>query len=371
MSEKLWHISWLSYYRAGGVEKRAWEFAQRSSRLYSTRLLGAGKPDTNLRKQYNFKLDSNFLPLDPYSFGLKQRFERYFIRHAIKKLKANRSRVRLVHGQGVHGIAGIRNNIPTVVCWHGLKKSLLEATDPFSKLWQEVAQKADHIFCNCQNTYSTLSQYGVSDERLSLVYNGVNPGQFKFTEKQLEEIRTKYYLSVDKRIVMTVSNMEPKKRILSIVKTFESCSNTGWILVIVGAGGSDETQTRNYVNEKNLPVLFLGQVQEDLPALYNLADLFVLNSTAEESFGIVLLEAMAAGLPIISSKVGAAGDILDQKSGFFHEEDDQQSFRVNLESVLTDKTATIEIGLYNKSFVQQYSWDKQFEIVNQVYTNFL
>ncbi len=106
--------------------------------------------------------------------------------------------------------------------------------------------------------------------------------------------------------ILFVGRFEPRKGLLDLLKAYRILRKTGCQcrLLVVG-GGPQEREARRYVATRRLVgVEFLGRVSDDEKTqLFRTADVFVSPATGGESFGIVLLEAMAAGLPIVASDI--------------------------------------------------------------------
>lgn len=120
-------------------------------------------------------------------------------------------------------------------------------------------------------------------------------------------------VSKDEKLVLTVCRLEPRKDLPTLIKAAKIVvgKNPRAKFVIVGEGISSG-ELRGMVAKEGLDefVKFAGRVsEEDLPKYYAAADLYVL-PTLYEGFGIVYLEAMASGCPVLSTKVGAVPEVV-------------------------------------------------------------
>ena len=106
--------------------------------------------------------------------------------------------------------------------------------------------------------------------------------------------------------ILFVGRFEPRKGVLDLLQAYRILRKTGCDcrLLLVG-GGPQEREARRYIATRRLHgVEFLGRVTDDEKAqLFRTADVYVSPATGRESFGIVLLEAMAAGAPIVASDI--------------------------------------------------------------------
>lgn len=144
-----------------------------------------------------------------------------------------------------------------------------------------------------------------------LNYIGINIGDFTKRGRQASGIIKR---GPGVKVVLTVCRLEPRKDLLTLLKAAKAIKEEGMKdlkFVIVGDGISrDYLLSRSSSLGLDDIVTFAGRVNEDeLPGYYFSADIFVL-PTLYEGFGIVYLEAMAAGLAIISTRVGAVPEVI-------------------------------------------------------------
>ena len=144
-----------------------------------------------------------------------------------------------------------------------------------------------------------------------LIPVGVDTGRFN-SSVDGTEIRKRYAKDTEK-LILTVCRLEPRKDIPTLVSAAEivSIKDPSIKFVIVGEGISRKG-IEKMVRELSLTdkVMFAGEVSdEELPMYYRACDLFVL-PTLYEGFGIVFLEAMACGVPIVSTNVGAISEVV-------------------------------------------------------------
>ena len=123
------------------------------------------------------------------------------------------------------------------------------------------------------------------------------------------------YTAEDSFLCLTVCRLEPRKDLPTLIRAaaLVKKAKSDVKFLIVGEGIS-EVLLRDQVESSDLKdtVFFVGRVTDDqLPKYYQAADLFVL-PTLYEGFGIVYLEALASGLPILSTKVGAVPEVIGE-----------------------------------------------------------
>jgi len=160
--------------------------------------------------------------------------------------------------------------------------------------------KADQLIVPSHYLARWIVQWGVSAERIVVIYNGLEP----FDRIQPAEVPLQTPVKV-----VTVGRLIPLKRVDKVMEAVAKCDGVG--LVIVGEG-SERRQLEELLRAYNLAnrVYFAGQRSKaETLALMAACDLFVLNST-HEAFPHVLLEAMSLGLPVIVTAVGGTTEIV-------------------------------------------------------------
>lgn len=154
--------------------------------------------------------------------------------------------------------------------------------------------------------------------KITLLYNDIQIERFSKpgTPESRSEFLTRYNANPDSLVLLLVHRLSPVRRTLDYLEPMltsfaTQMDNRAWVLVIAGAG-SELPRARYLVENLGLSknILFLGDVpNRDIPHLYSISDIFV-HPTFTEGFPRVLIEAMAAGLPIVSTDAGGTRQLL-------------------------------------------------------------
>lgn len=131
-------------------------------------------------------------------------------------------------------------------------------------------------------------------------------------------------------------------------------------LLVVGPGNPDVDSLR-IISERNLQnVEFLGRVSdEDKFRYYKTADVYCSPATGKESFGIVLLEAMAAGAPIVATDIeGYSGVITHRREGLLVPPKDEDALADAIASLLKDAALANKLADAGAALVQDYRWER-------------
>jgi phosphatidylinositol alpha-mannosyltransferase len=162
--------------------------------------------------------------------------------------------------------------------------------------------------------------------------------------------------------ILFVGRLEPRKGFRYLLRAFPYVKEEfpQARLIVVGAYRKKEIANfLHYTRESHLTgVKFVGRVSdEDLPRYYRTCDVFCAPSTGFESFGIVLLEAMATGKPTVATNIPGYRDLLeDGKEGFLAEPKDERSLASALIRILKEPATRREMGARGRVKAQRYSW---------------
>jgi len=211
---------------------------------------------------------------------------------------------------------------PRVVFCHDIIHQVYPRSKKYwllSKLLYAGLRKAEFIISASESTKRDLLRFHlIPEERISVVYRGLNRERFKPDSSDLTNIGQKYRLSPRHRYVLHVSSETPRKNVDGLIKAFYQLKTkhklTNLKLLKVGNPQYQRDRKRLLDLIKRLglqeDIMFLGYVpEEDLPELYNIAELFVFPSFYE-GFGLPALEAMACGTPVITSNSSSLPEIV-------------------------------------------------------------
>ncbi|MFH1169335.1 MAG: glycosyltransferase [Chloroflexota bacterium] len=182
-----------------------------------------------------------------------------------------------------------------------------------------------------------IRYYGVPSERVSVIPCGVNLELFR----PMDRTAARQQLGFDSKTVLFVGRIEPLKGIDRLLEAMSYVQNGGCPrLVVVGGDGDsrdDMERLRRLARELHITdsVDFVGRVgQEELPLFYNAADMCVVPSYYE-SFGLVTLESLACGTPVVAARVGVAESVVNPgKTGYLVSDDDPRHLAGKIQMLL-------------------------------------
>jgi len=287
----------------------------------------------------------------------------------------------LVHGHfWMSGLAALaaarpaagRDRVPVVQTFHALgtvkrRHQGSADTSPLERRWLEpsVGRTADRVIATCSDEVFELKAMGVPPERISIAPCGVDLELFTGTGAADRHGRTYRILSVGRLV--------PRKGVDVVIRALPLLRKAGFDdveLLIVGGGG-DAAQTEADAEARRLlavaadlgvrqHVAFRGQVpREAMPGIFRSADAVVCTPWYEP-FGIVPLEAMACGIPVVAAAVGGLRDtVVDQRTGLHVPPQDPEATAAALVRLLADPKLRQELGRAGQRRARAcYSWDR-------------
>lgn len=207
----------------------------------------------------------------------------------------------------------------------------------------------------------TFLERNVPATKLTTIPNGVNIDRFADVDAtEAERVRTHYELDTDP-VTLFVGTVMPRKGILDLISAWDEAGACG-TLVLAGDIHLDESYTehvRSEIRDRRIHdrVKLTGFVPAaDLPPLYSIADLFVLPSH-EEGFGMTVIEAMAAGTPVVATRVGGLPQLIDDGGhGMLVEIGDVEALTGAIEVLLADPDRRQRMGRQAQNRARTHSW---------------
>jgi glycosyltransferase involved in cell wall biosynthesis len=219
----------------------------------------------------------------------------------------------------------VSRNVPTLLTVHDLSFAHYPQTFPVALVEYLNAvvpwsiRRATHVLADSLSTRNDLIEgWQVPEDKITVLYGGVNEQFRPITDRsQIAAIRSRYVLGTNP-YVLTVGTLQPRKNYQMLIRAFSSVATKApHNLVIAGGRGWLYDEMLAEVDKQGLAgrVKFVGFVRdEDLPGLYSEATMFLFPSLYE-GFGLPLLEAMACGVPVISSNASSLPEVVRGPEG--------------------------------------------------------
>lgn len=307
--------------------------------------------------------------------ALRKRNPYLAARSCIKALSQNTLNFNLIHAhfleEGFIG-ANLKSlyDKPFVVTAHGGDVYDLPFRDSwYNALARYVLNEADQVITVSKSNQEKLLSLGVYPSKLHVIPNGYDEKLFKLMPSI--EARKRLGLPLNKKLLLSVGNLVAVKGhtyLLDAMK-FVLKRRDDVILLIVGSGPLRENlckKTRELNLERN--VFFVGgKKHEEIPFWMNACDVFVLPSLME-SFGVVSVESMACGKPVVGTCVGGIPEIVRKHDvGILVKPADPKALSDGILEAL-DRTWVAEVVL---NYAKQYSWTNIVGRILKIYREVL
>ena len=187
-------------------------------------------------------------------------------------------------------------------------------------------------------------------------------------KKEEISIREKWNISESKKICVSIQRIEPRKGLQYLIYAITILSkNNEDITFIIGGKGPELERLKKLIKKYKLQdqVILAGFIpDEELSSYYEQADLFVLPSLYE-GFGLVYLEALKEGTPIVTTKCGGPEDIITKDNGLLVPTKDYKKLAEAIETALNKNWDKEKI----KKDSEKYNWENIFQQYFELYKN--
>ncbi|WEZ07634.1 N-acetyl-alpha-D-glucosaminyl L-malate synthase BshA [Priestia flexa] len=253
-------------------------------------------------------------------------------------------------------------NLKIVTTLHGTDITVLGEDSSLTELIKFAIEKSDCVTAVSDALIEQTNQLINPDKDICTVYNFIDEREYH--RKDVGNLKQDYGISDDEKVIIHVSNFRQVKRVQDVVRTFKRIHERIPSKLLLVGDGPDMRNVSQLVKELNLEdaVLFLGK-QDNVAELYSISDLKLLFSE-KESFGLVLLEAMACGVPCIGTRIGGIPEVIeDGVTGYICELGDVETAASKAVQLLSDQLLHQQISRGALQAVNQKFHST--EIVNQ------
>ncbi len=275
-------------------------------------------------------------------------------------------------------------NIPLVLTLHDI--IYMESLSFFTKgasLYQKfgnlyrriivprIVKKTDKIITVSKFEKKRIVEYfGLNNDKLSVVYNGVGRHFVKINEQSKNQLIKNKYKLPDK-FIFFLGNTDPKKNTLRVLKAYELYlrkSSKKLPLVVSDFNKKILKQSLSKINAENIidNIYLTGYISNmDLPAVYSQSELFLYPSL-RESFGIPIIEAMACGVPVITSNTSSMPEISGEAAVLINPFNVQEitNAMITIEDNLESRNHLIQTGLKQ---AEKFLWEIMAQKVLNIY----
>ena len=228
---------------------------------------------------------------------------------------------------------GNKHNIKTYVTAHGSDMFELYKSQPLIRpTIKNVLKNADGVFAVSNALRQEILKTGVEgiNDKTKISLNSVDIN--KFQDNMDSSFKNEFNIN-DKPIVLFIGNLIKRKNVDSLLEA-KKIAKSDYYLVVVGDGPLFKKLNDKVQNENISDVIFVGS-RRDVENIIPSCDVLILPSFSE-SFGLVLIEALACGKPVIGSYVGGITEIITDDVGLFVNPKDPSSIAKSIDEIIND-----------------------------------
>ena len=219
-----------------------------------------------------------------------------------------------------------------------------------------IIPRADMCIASSTKSKELQIYYGAKEDRIIVAYLTVDVGYFRFEREEYHSNKLLFIGSLIER-----KGIDLLLKALSLVKK-------DYTLTIVG-DGEEKSRLVDYVEQngmKELVEFVPFKQKEELREIYNTHDIFIL-PTREDCFGLVISEAMAASMPVISSCYadGAYDLVIDGENGYIVNPYDSVKFANTIEKLIDNYELVEKMGKASFEIINKFSFDKTSEAIGE------
>lgn len=230
---------------------------------------------------------------------------------------------------------------------------------------------ADAVIAVSESTKrDAVRTYGIDEAKITVIYEGVSDHFRRASPEAIEAVRQKY--SLPDQFILSLGTIEPRKNLTSLLEAYHALGNevSPLGLVIVGKKGWLYSGFFDRMHELGLEheVVFPGFVpDEDLPALYSAADLFVFPSLYE-GFGLPVLEALACGTPVVASNASSLPEVAGEAALLVDPSSVEALVRA-VRDVLSNRELREDLRARGPKQAARFNWQRTARETLAVYTS--
>lgn len=193
----------------------------------------------------------------------------------------------------------------------------------------------DKIVTVSEQLKNTFIQKGIPSEHLHVIYNGIPKAKYgQYSKARIAELRQQFGLKLTDIVIGSISRLKKQEQIIRALPYLDP--NIKVLFAGFEAGVFDELVTALNIKHE---IIYVGKVDgKDIMNYYALLDVQILPSTMD-GFGLVLVEAMGMGVPVIGTRYEGIIDVLDdQRNGLWFEDGNIEELATKIKQVLYDET---------------------------------
>ncbi len=275
---------------------------------------------------------------------------------------------------GIARVLKILYGIKFIITTHGSDLSYLESDRRFIGLIDDANRVARYITAVSESTKRRyLKMFGINlRHKTKVIMGGVDVSRYKKNMEARAQINKKYGLE-GKKVVLFTGRLTENKGVRYLIKAAKSIKGT---VLIVGGGGEKENLEKLIKSEGIKNVIMIGYINREKASIfhefYERADVYVSPSVWEEPLGLTILEAMAAGTPVVATKKGGIVSVIKEgENGFFVRARNSKQIAETVNMLLDNDELRAKISQNaSRTIRENFTWDKIASQFEEIYAKF-
>jgi len=259
--------------------------------------------------------------------------------------------------------------LPVVTTLHGTDITLVGLDKSLSAVVEFSINKSDAVTAVSESLREQTLDYFSLQKEINVIHNFINLTRFN-RKPNLDS--QKAFAPNGEKIIVHISNFRKVKRVPDVVRAFSVIRKQKPVKLLLIGDGPERINVESMCRDLGTcnDIHFLGK-QEAVEDLLSIADLFFLPSE-KESFGLAALEALACGVPVISSNAGGLKEVnLGGKTGFLSEIGNWEDMATKALLILEDEDLLAEFRSNARNQAMTFSRDRIVPQYEQLYLNCL
>lgn len=364
---KVLMISDVYFPRVNGVSTSIQTFRRELAALgHEVDLISPAYPAPYAEDSHTLRVASRFIPLDPEDRMMKPRN----VRALLPRLRERRYDLVHIQTPFVAHYLGIEIadalGVPRVETYHTFFEEYLFHYVPVlpKSVLRSLSRRFSRKQCNRMNALivpssamrDKLAEYGVQVP-MHVIPTGIPMGEFSAGDG--DAFRIRHGIEKNRPMLLFVGRVAYEKNIDFLLRALEQAlARVPDLLLTIAGEGPALRSLRKLAAKRNLQehVLFVGYLDRRGALLdcYRAADAFVFASRTETQ-GLVVLEAMALGVPVISTAVMGTRDIVGAKRGALVPDDDEADFARNIVKLMNDPALRARLGAEGRAYAAEWN----------------
>jgi L-malate glycosyltransferase len=236
----------------------------------------------------------------------------------------------------------------TAVTAHG-SDLMIQAKNPILRsLIKFVLKRADYVLVVNQTLKDKVLELGISPDKVYITPNAVDVEKFN---PQKRELPSDVKMRADKPVLLFVGNLVFQKGVKYLLEA-KKLMKTDAELVVVGDGPLHHELEMKVKDDEIPDVVFVG-ARRDVDQIMPSANVFVLPSISE-GFPITILEAMASGLPVVTTNAGGISEVMNEDVGIMVNPSSPMELASAMDKILENKTLMNDMGVAARKHALKY-----------------